>query len=767
MRTLIFVLLSVNLLFAQQYHKVELNLNADELQNLQQQGVSFDHYEYKNGKIKGDFSDWELRLIRESGVNHQVLLRNVSEHYQNQTYYTETESRAFQGCLNDFMDSSNDPTNYYQGTNNWYLTYNETLAELDKMRQLYPNIISAKQPINALRTHEGRPIYWVRISDNPDVDENENEGLITGIHHAREIACVTTCTYFMWYVLENYATDINIKKMVDNSELYIVLNLNPDGYVYNETTNPGGGGMWRKNRRNNGDGTFGVDLNRNYGYEWGLDSGSSPNTGSEVYRGEEAFSEPETQMIRDFCNAHQFKLALNFHTFSDRLIHPWGFTSANVPDYDAFVKIGEELTRDSYYYYATAPFAVGYSVSGSSDDWMYGEEISKPKILAFTPEVGAAELGFWPARNFILPYARQNLKSLLNFTNMLSGYFDVEENSSLFINTLNPTLEFNLKNYSTNTNTNSLSSVNYLSSNISSNGILPQNILQNAYEVHQPTLTLNLSSGIPSGALVSLNTNWSNPTFAIIKNIKKYYNINTVIKTDNANDFSHLSAYNLLQISNAAYHSAPSSFKVTSQTGMMSTSRLQYDGINLNNCSMAFLEFYAKTEATSKYEQLWLDINGDIVCLDETKKGLDDFSATYGNSTYWGTTVGFKRFNVDLEPYIGEVVNISINVENYQEPRGTWYIDDVKILKQTTFPAGVFDNSGDDFLTKSITLTNENIDISQFIKNVEYLQLTDITGRVISTQHSTILNTIDIAKGNYFLRVKTKEKNITLKCVRL
>src|SRR4029453_16587448 len=92
--------------------------------------------------------------------------------------------------------------------------------------------------------------------------------------------------YYMGYLLENYQNDSLVKNIVDNRELYIIPCLNPDGYLYNELTDPSGGGMWRKNRRDNLDGNFGVDLNRNYDLFWGYDdNGSSPNTFSETYRG--------------------------------------------------------------------------------------------------------------------------------------------------------------------------------------------------------------------------------------------------------------------------------------------------------------------------------------------------------------------------------------------------------------------------------------------------------------------------------------------------
>jgi hypothetical protein len=53
------------------------------------------------------------------------------------------------------------------------LTLDELNTDLDKMRTLYPNLISVKtniSPTNQL-THEGRPVYYVKISDNPDTNE--------------------------------------------------------------------------------------------------------------------------------------------------------------------------------------------------------------------------------------------------------------------------------------------------------------------------------------------------------------------------------------------------------------------------------------------------------------------------------------------------------------------------------------------------------------------------------------------------------------------
>lgn len=221
------------------------------------------------------------------------------------------------------------------------------------------------------------------------MDQPKPQALYTALHHAREPNSLSQMLYFMWYVLENYDTDARIRSIVDNMELYFVPCLNPDGYVYNEFTNPDGGGLWRKNRRDNGDGTYGVDLNRNYGYSWGLNNqGSSPNTNAQTYRGPAPFSEPETQMIRDFVLAHNFRVVQNYHTFGNLLINPWGYSDLTADS--AFVRLREFFTKENKYLAGTASETVGYAVNGVSDDWMYAEG----GCYAFTPEVGP---WFWPS----------------------------------------------------------------------------------------------------------------------------------------------------------------------------------------------------------------------------------------------------------------------------------------------------------------------------------------------------------------------------------
>ena len=322
---------------SQKYSRVKIFSDGKGLKELSSAGVCVDHGDYKkNTFFISDFSEKEIEIIKSKGFNYEIQIPDVQQFYLDQNNpsskkYVPAPSPLTHGC-NTIINYPT-PTNFTLGSMGGYFTYNEILWHLDNMATLFPNLVKAKVPISGTNSVEGRPIYWMKISYNPNVDENEPEMLYTSVHHAREPNSVSQLIMYMYYLLENYNTNPEVKYLVDNLEMYFVPCVNPDGYIYNETTNPNGGGMWRKNRKDNLDGTFGIDLNRNYGYNWGFDNiGSDPNTSSDTYRGPSAFSEPETQNLRDFCNLRQFKLTLNYHTYGNLLIYPWGYKNSFYTD---------------------------------------------------------------------------------------------------------------------------------------------------------------------------------------------------------------------------------------------------------------------------------------------------------------------------------------------------------------------------------------------------------------------------------------------------
>ena len=252
------------------------------------------------------------------------------------------------------------------------------------MHQQYPGLIGQKEAIGDFTTYEGRPIYMTKIGKGEG--NNRPEILYTSLHHSREPMSMTQLIYYMWYVLENYDNHPLVQQLVDHVDMYFVPVVNPDGYIYNSINHPDGGGLWRKNRRLNADGTFGVDLNRNYGFKWGFDDfGSSPNPGSEVYRGTSAFSEPETQAIRFLCTNRKFKIALNYHSYGNFLIYPFGYTDESFAEYESFDQLAEVLTNQNHYVYGTGVETVAYLTNGDSDDWMYGDmDEKRPDICAYS-----------------------------------------------------------------------------------------------------------------------------------------------------------------------------------------------------------------------------------------------------------------------------------------------------------------------------------------------------------------------------------------------
>ena len=393
--------------FPQNYKEVKIYINnPNDIMYLQQLGMEFDHpHLNKDNSVSMFISGNDFLILQSSGYSYEILIDDWFDYYEKLPTLTESEKQNF---IQDNKENYN-VEGFGFGSMGGFYTLNEVILEIDSMKMLYPNLITTKQSIG--NTVEGRPIYMVKISDNPDLTESEPRVLYTALHHAREPQSMMQMIYFMYYLLENYGTDPEATYLVNNRELYFIPVVNPDGYEYNRTTNPNGGGFWRKNRRNNGS-SYGVDLNRNYGpYEyWNApNGGSSTSPSSDTYRGTAPFSEPETAAIRDFIAGKGIKNTLNYHTYSNLLIYPYGALGHETPDSLIFREYAKDMTQFNGYVYGTDIQTVNYSTRGNSDDYMYDGDtgLNGDKIFAMTPEVGST--GFWPSQPEIFPLAIENL----------------------------------------------------------------------------------------------------------------------------------------------------------------------------------------------------------------------------------------------------------------------------------------------------------------------------------------------------------------------
>jgi len=294
-----------------------------------------------------------------------------------------------------------------QGSMGGYYVFDEVVAVLDQLAAQHPTIMTTKQSLGL--SIEGRDLWAVKVSDNPGVDEDEPEVRFDSLHHAREPAAMQTQLFFLIWLLDNYGSDPLATYLVNEREIWFVPVVNPDGYEYNKRNNPNGGGMWRKNRRvNQGTSAKGVDLNRNYPFQWGFDNiGSSPSPSSITYRGPGPASEPEVVAMIAFMAAHDFGTALSMHTYSDVWLAPLGYTStlpANNADYN---EVGALATAVNGYPYGPGAVLL-YPANGITIDTDHGVY----NTMSWTPEIGGPSDGFWPATNKIIPLAQENLEAL-------------------------------------------------------------------------------------------------------------------------------------------------------------------------------------------------------------------------------------------------------------------------------------------------------------------------------------------------------------------
>jgi hypothetical protein len=275
-----------------------------------------------------------------------------------------------------------------QATTYAYHNYTEIKNRLIAIAAQHPDISMLYDIGDSWETTQGladRDILALKISDNVAVDEDEPEVLIDGLHHAREWTASEIALALAINLTDGYHNDTRISWLVDNREIWIVPVVNPDGLDYALATDQ----WWRKNRHANYDGSFGVDLNRNYGGsmnddaagEWG-GAGSSHVPSDDIYCGTGPFSEPETQAIRDLVQAHNFALAFDFHSYGNLVMWPWGYSANKTADDADLVRIGNEFAALNGY---TAEQSIGlYPTTGDSIDWMYGAE----DVYSFCFEVG-------------------------------------------------------------------------------------------------------------------------------------------------------------------------------------------------------------------------------------------------------------------------------------------------------------------------------------------------------------------------------------------
>ncbi len=318
---------------------------------------------------------------------------------------------------------------------NGYRTYDEAVAELQQIAADHPDIcmlvdIGDSRGKEYFESGYGNysayqhDIWAMKLSDNVTEEEDEPSVFYFGAHHAREPISTEMSFYILNYLVDNYGSDPEVTENVNSKQIWFVPIVNPDGHevVLNQIDL-----SWRKNiRDNDGNGNLtpgnwdypdGVDPNRNYGWHWGGE-GASSDPNSQTYHGPSVFSEPELQAIRDLMAAHHFVAGITYHSYSELVLWPYGYTSnAVTPDAAAISQLGIAMANAIPSIYGSGHYTPEissqlYPAAGVTDDWAYGHH----GIFCYTVELGTE---FIPPANQMNQIVEDNLDASMILLNRI------------------------------------------------------------------------------------------------------------------------------------------------------------------------------------------------------------------------------------------------------------------------------------------------------------------------------------------------------------
>ncbi|MBT8271596.1 MAG: immune inhibitor A [Bacteroidia bacterium] len=769
------------------YHRARIYYDDhDQMVELHNLGIPVDHGSQKHGIFfESDFSETEIEIARANGFEVEIRINDVSKYYVEQNK-TSTRSAQNGSCDNGSSDYST-PVNF----NVWpssnfggFYTYAQVLQELNDMANLYPGIITVPADISNFTT-EGTPdnnttppiggntIKWVKISDNPNSNtEGEPQVLYTAIHHAREPASLSQLLYFMWYLLENYASDPEIQAIVDNTELYFIPVVDPDGYLYNELTNPNGGGLWRKNR--NGPG---VDNNRNYNYHidgnpgnstWG-GPGSSSNPNSDLYHGTGPFSEVENQAIKWFVEQHDFVLALNNHTFGELIYYPFGYADVPTPDDNIYRGITDLLVSNNGYF----PLR-DHPYSGDSDDFMYGTVGTHQKIFAMTPEISTS---FWPPQSQIDAICKEMMFTNLTAAQLVGNYAIIEDQSETFIESTADFADYKIKRYGLEEPSSFTVSVNPISSNILSVGTSNAHTNLDFLEEISAAININLDSAINPGEEV---------TYELLINNGVYDRSILVTRTfGQPNIIFNEPASNVIDNwNNTSWNSTTEDFfsggsSITdSPNGVYSngsnTAITLSEPIDLGGLITANISFYAKWDIEKGYDYAQFEISTDNgqswipQCGKFTNNGSANQSGASGEPLYDGVQNDWVQEIINLSDYLDQSILFRFSLVSDGSVREDgFYFDELQLrtldenlslgdIDQELF--GVYPNPVTDKLNISTTIGNYS------------MKLYTIQGQLVTVLKAVSgpfeWDTSALASGFYILELGHDSKTQRIKIIK-
>ena len=308
-----------------------------------------------------------------------------------------------------------------------YRNYQDLASELAQIANDYPNITQLTSLGNSTcydyylggdndYSDFQFEVWCLKLSDNPQVNEDEPNIFFAAEIHAREPISLEVDMHILNYLVSNYGVIDSVTAWIDSTQIWFIPLMNPDGH---KLVTEGWHTYHRKNMRdNNANGipdhstADGVDLNRNFGYVWG-DNGASNDPNSNIYHGPNEWSEQEAVFARDLLYAHKFFAGITYHSYGQYVLYPLGHISGACSyDHEIMdelaVNMAITIPRISGGGYYTPMQAVdfGYTCQGTMGDWGYAEQ----RIFAFTIELAAT---FIPPESQVDQICEDNLQAAL------------------------------------------------------------------------------------------------------------------------------------------------------------------------------------------------------------------------------------------------------------------------------------------------------------------------------------------------------------------
>lgn len=737
---------------------------ADQLDRLDRLGVAVDHGQHKIGySLTSDFSEWELARVTEQGLDYKIEIRDVGQYYRDRndpaspTYVAPaTAPTKMNGCEESNAPDYATPTNYNNGSMGGFLTYSEMLQELDDMYAyseannlgIITQRVDNTNPADPadLRTEEGRYQQWVLISNAAEAPATgQPQVFYNAIHHAREPASLQQLVFYMWYLLENYATNEEVRDIVDNTELYFMPCVNPDGYLYNEATDPDGGGFWRKNRR----GGYGVDNNRNYDYITPEGNSIFNTTGvddsqnGQTFPGTEPFSEPENRGTRYFTETHDFIITLNNHTSGGQLLYPFGYdVDIRTPDDAIFRAISAEMVSANGYDDILSSLL--YAASGDSDDFGYGflqtaDGGTREPVFSMTPEIGPS---FWPAENQIEDICRDMVLHNLRAAQFTGVYGKIEDQTAQLVETTDFVFDFGITRlgFQQGTLTVRLEAV--------SDNIMALDGPKSFSDLVQGVaaaddLALTLDPAIRAGDAFEFDVVIDNGRRESRQRITKTFGRPTTILTEEVDDLNRWTTEQW-GLSTTVFHpSSPSSSITDSPNGNYENGRNDFieftELIDLteNGLVDARLSFFARWEIENDYDWVQVQIAREgtnfwePICGRYTNTGVQNQIGADGEPLFDGFQSDWVEEEMSLNDYLGERVKMRLYIFSDQGvTEDGFYLDKLRVNTLRNIPVSVRPTVLDERLEIYPNPVSDQLTIATDLAEYE-VTVRDVLGRTV------------------------------------